>query len=174
MRAHYKYYFEQLARKHKLIKHSEENAAFFFLRDKYNLDAFDSALRNFGGEAAMLLENYYYDGDDAQSRNYNKVLSGRFNILAKAEVGDAASTDAAQALCESIAEDILAKMREDLAEGGIITIPDVGASPKVFFLIKNIKVDFIGPINSDYYGVTAGFAIKTSLNAAVNAARWDA
>lgn len=176
MKKYYKYYFEQLAIRNKLIAHDptkDDQVAFFFLKDKYDLNEFDNAIKSVGKTPAMLAENYFYDVEDNNSRNYFQYINGRFNIIDKADVGDQQSIDDVQTRCETIAQDIIAKMREELQEGADITIPDVGTSKMVFFAMQKIKVDFVGPMSTSYYGVTVGFTWKVPFPGRSNPDNWN-
>jgi hypothetical protein len=161
MLKYYKHYFKGLAISNEQIAHTDEEEAYFFVRDKYNPDAFDQAIRNSAKTPAMLLEPYSTKLSDGNSRNNFKFLQGRFNILEKVDNGDEQSIEDAQEHCESIAEDLLLSMLEDLGEGMIITVAPGDASKRVWFKNEDITIDQIGPICLEYYGVSVGFSLKT-------------
>lgn len=169
----YIYYFQQLAILNKLIASTDEEEAFFFVQDPYDLDAFDTAIRSAGKTPALLLENYSADTTSAGSRNYFKQHNGRFTILHKADAGDKASIQEAQRICEQVADQLLIRMREDLLQGGKIVISQQETSPTVFFEIDKVKFDFVGPISADYYGVTVGFPFKIQFNGVYDAGAWN-
>jgi hypothetical protein len=174
MKKYYKGYFIKLATQNLDIAHTENDPAFFFIKDRFNLEEFDNAIRSAGHTPAVLLENYSFDKEDSGSaKNYWKFLSCRFNVLAKAEVGNEASIDEAQTYCESIAEEIIDKMREQLQDGMTFELTPGDKSPRIFFPVQNIKGDFIGPISTDYYGVTVGFTWKTKNASTSNPAKWQ-
>lgn len=172
MRKYYKYYFLSLASADLQIAHTVDQKAFFFIKDIYNPDAFDNAVRSAGKSPCLLLENYRTKLTDGNNRNYFKHLYGRFNILTNVETGNDDSIEAAQELCEDIAEDLLAKMREGLQEGSTIEINADNISKKVFFPMQEIEIDPIGPISSNYYGVSVSFYWKTPGKGSSNPLNW--
>jgi hypothetical protein len=159
---YYKHYFERLASK-RLLSHTPQEPAFFYVKDVYNPAAFDNALRSCAKTPALLLEKYTYSLDDNNNRNTFKYLTCRFNILTKGEVGDEERIEAAHAQCELIAEKFIAKMKTDLSGGATIKISETDQSPKVFFEIKNVKVEPV-EMDGNYYGVTVGFTLKVALS----------
>lgn len=168
----YKHFFKSLAIANGQIAHTDAEPSYFYIRDKYNPDAFDDAIKNLGKDTCFLLESISYKTSNGNSRNYFKHPLGRFNIIARADIGDDDSISAAEELCESIADEFISKMRELLEEGAAITIAPGDSSSLVFFTVNDVSVDPIGPMNINYYGVSVGFTLKTPLKGNSNPAKW--
>lgn len=167
----YKKYFEDLAKRHTLIQHTEEEPAFFYIKDKYNPKAFDDAIKNAVKSRVMLLERYTFDLDDNGTRNNFRHINGRFTIVLGSIAGDQDTIDQAQAEAEQICLSILLKMKDDLENGGTIEL-ESGAKQKVFFKLSKVPLDPVGPMLQKYYGVTVGFLWKCPLSGAGNPGDW--
>lgn len=167
----YKKYFKNLAINCVHIAHTEEEPAFFYVSDKYNLKAFDDAIKSAAKTPAMLLERYSLDLDDNGNQNHFDNIQGRFTILLKTEVGDQQSIELVEIEAERIAKIILKKMRLDFFGIEEVTIGDLTA--KVQFKIKRVQIDAVGPVNGSYYGVSVGFTWNCPLSVNVNDADWS-
>jgi len=167
----YKTYFKRLAQRHKFIRHTEEEPSFFYIKDKYNPKAFDDAIKSSANGRAMLLERYTFDLDDNGTRNNFRHINGRFTIVLGSIAGDQDSIDQAQAAAEEICLSFLLKMKEDLENGGVITL-DSGEKQKVFFKMSKIPADPVGPMLQKYHGVTVGFKWNCPFSGGVNAGDW--
>ena len=168
---YYKKYFNDLATLSADILHTEESKSFFYVDDKYSIEAFDNAIKSAAKTPALLLEQYTSDLDDNTNEIHFEHLSGRFTILLKAIVGDSASKELARTTAEGIAQKFLFRMRKDLKDGGIIVLPNL-SQRKAFFKIQKVSIDPVGPINVNYYGVTVGFIWRCPLLAAVSNLDW--
>lgn len=173
MRKYYRFYFNQLAISNKQLAFSSDRKSFVFIKDIYNPDAFDAALKSAACSPCLLLENYRTKLGDGNNRNYFKHLLGRFNVVAKVETGSEASIEDIQEQCEYLAEELIAKMREQLEEGSTIQIDADNTSKKVWFPVQDIEIDPIGPISTSYYGVTVSFFWKTPGRGKSNPANWN-
>ncbi|QTE38493.1 hypothetical protein J3L18_05295 [Mucilaginibacter gossypii] len=170
MRKFYKGYFEQSATANVDIAHTPESKAFFYIKDIYNPDEFDKAIRNLDKNICFLLENPSTKG---RSANRNKIdyIYGRFDIVGLTESGDSATIEAMQDQCEDIANEFLAKMSDQFLQGGHITV-DNTISPKVFFPEQETTIDPIGPISTNYWGVSVGFYWKVQGKGSPTAGKW--
>ena len=165
----YKAYFERLATLH--LRHTPEEKAYFYIKDKYNPKAFDDAIKSAGRTPALLVERYTYDVTDNANRNRFRHINGRFSVLVSATAGDQQSVDAAEDLAEQISTSIILKMADDFGGGGFIAL-DNGDQQRVFFDINQVPVDPIGPVLQKYYGVTVGFIWKCPLKVSVPSGDW--
>lgn len=168
----YKYLFTRLATVNADLQHTEEKPAYFFVKDKYDTEAFDNAL-SYAGSNALLLEAYSRKDSDNNNRNYFKQLLCRFTVLASAEIGSQETIDDAQEKSENIAEEIIFKLREIFEQGAGITMPENGGSSgPLFFKLNDVMYDPVGPMNTNYYGVTVGFTLNAQLKAKSNPQKW--
>jgi len=170
MRKFYKGYFKGLAMSNPDIAHTDDSKAFFFIKDIYNPDEFDNAIRELDKPICFLLENPNTKGKTA-NRNRLDYVYGRFNIVGLTESGDSDSVEAMQDQCEEIANEFIAKMSADLLEGAKITAGNA-TSKTVFCPEQEITIDPIGPISTNYWGVSVGFYWKCQGQGAPTAGKW--
>jgi hypothetical protein len=171
MRKFYKGYFEGLATANTDIAHTPEAKAFFYIKDSYNPDEFDKAIRNLDKDICFLLENPSTKGK-RDNRNATDYIYGRFNIVGKTESGDGATIEAMQDQCEDIANEFLAQMSAQLLQGSTITVGNA-TSKKVFCPEQETSIDPIGPISTNYWGVSVGFYWKVQGQGAPTAGKWQ-
>ncbi len=168
MEEYYKAYFANL------VSVSNHLVAFYYINDRYNMDAFDNAVKSVGQTPALLLEQYDYETGDTGTRNYRKTLQGQFNILVKTIKGNQASIESAHSFGEQIADMVIARMWNDFSGGGTITNPDDNTvSGTIFFNRAKAKVQAIGPVNADYYGVSCVFNWETPVTMQVSSDDWS-
>ena len=171
----YKTYFQRLATQHIDIKHvanSRRDEAFFYVKDKYNPGAFDTAIKAAGKTPALLLERFTYDLDSNGNKNCFRHINGRFTIVVNTVAGDEQSIEAAEQLAEKIILSIIAKMEQDFGSGtGSITLDD-GESQRVIYTTEQVPVDPVGPMLQKYYGATVGFKWRCPFKGAVNPSDW--
>ncbi|MHB8209070.1 hypothetical protein [Mucilaginibacter sp.] len=167
MEKFYKGYFQNL------VTQSKHLTGFAYINDRYDLTAFDTAIKAVGGIPALLLEQYNYDVVDAASgRNYMKSLQGQFNILIKSLAGDQSSIEDCRIQGEMIADLFIARMRRDFDGAEPITLNDGSVSNPIIYRVK-AKCEAIGPINGDYYGVACLFTWETQFLVQTKAADWN-
>lgn len=171
MEAFYKSYFENLARTNKRILHTDNQPAFFYIDDKYNPEAFDNAIKSMAKTPALLLEQYGYEADESGNRTYIKDIMGQFNILIKTQKGERATIEFARSESEAIADLIIARMRKDFEAFDAFQLADGSDTRRIQYKVK-CKVEPIGPINADYYGVTVLFKWNTPFTAQATSDEW--
>lgn len=167
MKVFYKAYFDNLVAQSRRLK------AFYFINDRYNLSAFDDAVKSIGLTPALLLEQYDYEIADKGSRNFMKSLQGQFNILIKTTQGKQSTIDDAHTTGEKIADVIIARMRRDFDGGYTVAPDDASMSGTVFFREIKAKVQAIGPISADYYGVGVIFTWENGFVEPVDNTEWN-
>lgn len=167
----YKKYFERLARRNRQIAHTDDEPSFFYVKDKYNPKAFDDAIKSAAKTTVFLLERYSFNVTDNANKNDFRHINGRFTALSATVAGDQETIEIAEQLTEKIAISFLKKMREDLGDGGIITL-DSGEKQKVFFKLKDLPIDPVGPLLQKYYGVTVGFEWRCPLTGDDSSGDW--
>ncbi|QIP15697.1 hypothetical protein G8759_25215 [Spirosoma aureum] len=111
-------YFENLARRHKQINHSEAEPAFYAVRDD-NMTELDNVVRKKLKFPALLLDEYLDDQDYKQD-NFRMQLNGGFSILCKLEKGNDVSIREARHQARQIARSILNRIRKDSLPGGFL------------------------------------------------------
>lgn len=153
----YKTYWERLARRNKHIAHTDEEKAFFYVKDKYNPKAFDDAIKSAAKTTVFLLERYTSGLTDNLNKNYFRQVNGRFTIVLLTETGDQESIELAENKAEAIALSFIKKMNKDFGSSGGKIILDSGEQQPVFFKFEELPVDPVGPLLQKYYGVTVGF-----------------
>lgn len=104
-------YFENIARTHKSIAHTESEKHFF----RFEIDEVLAGLNRTDSEYPMLiLEGYHYDFTDNRSDNILKNRRGAFTLLQKiTDITDHDEIHQAWDDLEQIGDDILAKMKAD-------------------------------------------------------------
>ncbi|WP_343524395.1 hypothetical protein [Pedobacter sp.] len=172
MITHYRTYFERLAKNHPDILHEDDNRAFFYIKDKYNIKAFDDAIKSAGKTPALLLERYTSDASANKNNNRFRHFNGRFSLLCSTEAGDDSTIEAAEIKAENIILSILVKMLEDFGNGGG-SIDIDGDIKQVFYDFEELPIDPIGPVLVKYYGATVGFKWRCPLTASDTAVDWQ-
>jgi hypothetical protein len=168
----YKKYFERIAANHPDILHKPDAKAYFYIKDKYNLKAFDDAIKSAAKTPALLLERYTQDVTANRKNNRFRHIDGRFSILVNTVAGDESTIETAEERAEKIIISIIKKMEDDFgAGGGSITIDN--ESQMVFFDLEELPIDPIGPILNKYYGATVGFKWRCPLKATDAMVAWQ-
>lgn len=104
-------YFQTLAARNKRIHHTEQDPAFFVVKDD-NYTEVQTAVREMN-LPALLLDQYM---DDLMTDNDNNRLQvkGGFSIMCPVEAGDPDSLRAARDQARSIALSVLKRVRRDI------------------------------------------------------------
>lgn len=137
-------YLERIAVESNMIPHDPDNGkvAFFAIDNPYDLEEFETAIRNTLTFPAMLAEQN--DGllNNNASNNYTNTLRSSFMILDK--IRDSEKIRNVRSRCFQIGLDILTAIRKDQPKG-------IVPGKHVTFNI-NLAYLPIGPIVSEYYG----------------------
>ncbi len=137
-------YLERKAVESNMIPHDPDNGkvAFFAIDNPYDLEEFETAIRNTLTFPAMLAEQN--DGllNNNASNNYTNTLRSSFMILDK--IRDSEKIRNVRSRCFQIGLDILTAIRKDQPNG-------IVPGKRVSFNI-NLAYLPIGPIVSEYYG----------------------
>lgn len=139
-------YLEAKAVQHPDIPHDPENKkiAFHAIDDPYDLDEFDTSLRNFAAFPAMLAELSEGELDDNDSTNYTDTMNGGFMIVDKRRGKE--PLRAVMHRCREIGKTIIIQMRRDARAG------TVKPGELVHFRIVGVPYTPVGPMANDYYG----------------------
>lgn len=154
----YNAYFESLASKHKLIAHSPTNKAFFFIDNDEDLSAFDEALRNMSSSCVMGIIINTGELNDAQSSNHTDTLNIQLYLL-KIKTNN-----------NTVIE---------LYDWAKIRLTEIVGRTKIDFKTKkpNFDIDSIpyqkvGPMNEQWYGMTAVLSFTCPFGFSVTSAIW--
>lgn len=157
-------YFENLAKVHKEIAHTDEMKSFFVVTDKYDLDEIDKAVRSYAKFPAVLLESIEGDLDDNGSANYTDAVNVTFSILLKGrgrqEIRNARNN------AKRIGMEFLTRMRMDKNNGVLFGKPTAD---------MQIKASYqpIGKIDPDLYGFIFSVKIICPFSFSSNSATWS-
>ena len=157
-------YFENLAAKHTVLTHSEENPSFFYIDNPYELNAIDEALRNMSQEICALVDTPDRVLNDNASGNYVEAINLQFTILKKQS--DSTLLLQTRDAVLPIISDFLVKVRQDNHTGNIF------GSATAKMKIVNVKIEPVGPMNLEWYGYTAIITLTCPLALTPNDAIW--
>jgi len=152
--------FRELARRHKAIQATPDNARFlriFISADPVQkqidtvefYDVLRSRLKAKEGQPLLVVQNYQVDYADNQGDYYSRQLHGAFLVLELARVGDPDARDVAVAHCEAIGEQVLAAAIEQLRD-----------EHQVYVSLNDCWADHIGPIGDGHVGVRMNLSWK--------------
>ncbi|MCD4681127.1 MAG: hypothetical protein K8S00_12150 [Bacteroidales bacterium] len=154
-------YFENIARKHVAIGHTDEEKHFFRLELDEVLTGLNSKI-NF---PALILEGYDFDFTDSRSDNVIKNRSGAFILLDHCR--DNHDFDRIHQIwdnLEEIGDDILIKILKDKRDRNIKTIRN--------FDMNDIQAVLIANEVGQNYGIRYSYKISTHKSNDVNQAKW--
>jgi hypothetical protein len=154
-------YFEDLAKQHVTIAHSQTHKAFFRLE----LDEVVEGLRNNINYPALVLEGYDINFKDNRSDNVIKQRGTAFIIVKRVARGDFNAIHAAYDEMEEIGDDILARMRHDKSQR---------RSPIRDFNMDNVEATIINWfVDSGLYGIRYNFTIDSTFDTDMNPDKWQ-
>lgn len=148
-------YWEKAARSNKRIAHNPENNVNRFRR--MNVDEILTDQNTDLKEKTMILENPEFRLFDALSDNPRKMITGGLLVIAEYEKGNFDDEIEKLAEMEIVAEQMLAKVRNDAKKYNI--------NPKYPFKIKGIDLNSIR-VNkvSNLFGYWTGWRIEFTFN----------
>jgi hypothetical protein len=154
-------YFEDIAKKHKAIGHSNSEKHFFRLE----LDEFYAGLRNDINYPALVLEGYDFNFTDNKSDNVIKNRNGAFMLIDHcAEADDFDRIHQIWDALEEIGDDILIKILADKRDRTVTTVRD--------FDMNNVEATLIANDVDQNYGIRFQFQISTLKSNDVNESKW--
>jgi len=154
-------YFEDIAKRHIAIKHSDSEKHFFRLE----LDEFYTGLRDDVNYPALVLEGYDYDFTDPKSDNVLKNRNGAFMLIDHcSEDDDFDRMHEIWDALEEIGDDILIKILADKRDRTVTTVRD--------FDLNNVEATLIANDVDQNYGIRFSFRISTHKSNDVNLAKW--
>lgn len=153
-------YFEQLAREHVKIQHSNQKKHFF----RFELDEVLTGKAARMNYPAFILEGYRFDFIDRMSDNPVKVRHGAF-ILAQhiSDPGDYEYIHAVWDELEEIADDILVRMKADKRNP---------ASPIRHFDIDTVEGTIIATELGGLYGIRITYSVNCAFSFDVDKTKW--
>lgn len=154
-------YFEKIAGEHKEILHSSAEKHFY----RFELDEVLTGMCSEMNYPALILEGYTIDYSDSDSDNIQKRRGGGFILLDK--VDDSKDFDAIHDLydrLESIAEDILIRMRRDKQSRAVSVIRG--------FEISNVNGALLSVEELGQHGLRFSFEIVSGVNSEMNERKW--
>lgn len=157
-------YFENLAKAHKEIAHSNERKAFHFIADKYDLDEFDKAIKSCVKFPSLLLDSIEGSLDDNDSANYTDQINFAFSILIKAK--GRLEIREARKKAKRIGLEIITRMRADKNKGKLFN------NPLINMQIKS-NYEPIGKIDPDLFGYIFTVSIICPFSFSPNSTTWS-
>lgn len=147
----------ELARRHKVIAATPENGRFsriFISADpvQKQIDLMNfqngtrSGLKAPAGQAYLVAENYQVEYSDNDGDYLSRELRGAYLVLQRADVQNYPARDAAVAKCETIAEQLLAALVEQLREEHQARIS-----------VRDAWLEHLGPLADTSVGVRLNF-----------------
>ena len=155
-------YFENIARLHKSIAHTESEKHFF----RFEIDEVLAGLNRTDSEYPMLiLEGYHYDFTDNRSDNILKNRRGAFTLLQKiTDITDHDEIHQAWDDLEQIGDDILALIKADKYNPLTPVVRD--------FQFSSVDArTILNEIGNDA-GIRYSFTLTSPAPADVDASRW--
>lgn len=153
----YNLLLSELARRHKAIAATPKNGRFLRIfisadpvQKQIDLMQFQSSMRSAlqapVGQPFLVAENYQVDYGDNQGDYLSREFRGAYLVLQRAELNNYAARDEAIAHCETIAEQLLAAVVEELREKHAALIS-----------VRDAWLEHIGPLSDLSVGVRLGF-----------------
>lgn len=155
-------YFENLARRHVDIQHSESEKHFFRMEIDEVLAGIN---RTDVRHPYFILESYDFDYADNKSDNLLKKRNGAFVLLDK--VDDSTDFDAIQEVrnrMEAIGDEILVKIKADKRNPLVKAVRDINLDEVKGVLISN-EID-------NNHGLRFTFSISSPMSTDVNPDKW--
>jgi hypothetical protein len=160
----YNHLLSELARRHKAITATPQNGRFsriFISADpvqkQIDLMNFQSGARSGikapAGQPFLVAENYQVDYGDNQGDFFTREFRGAYLVLQRVDVSNYPARDAAIANCETIAEQLLAAVVEELREQHAALIS-----------VRDAWLEHIGPLSDLSVGVRMGFTWSEPAN----------
>lgn len=148
----------ELARRHKAIQATPENGRFsriFISADpvqkQIDLLNFQNGMRSGlkapPGQPYLVAENYQVDYADNDGDYFSRELRGAYLVLQRADTQNYPARDAAVAHCETVAEQLLAALVEQLREQHAARIS-----------VRDAWLEHIGPLTDTSVGVRLNFS----------------
>ncbi|QIP16823.1 hypothetical protein G8759_31360 [Spirosoma aureum] len=109
-------YFENLARQHKALRHSEQECHFFVVSDSSKAEI-EQAIAKKLRLPALLLDQYLDDLETGHD-NFRLRVMGGVTVLVKCQSGDAQDRRRARDEARTIALSLLNRMRRDVRTAG--------------------------------------------------------
>jgi hypothetical protein len=153
----YNHLLSELARRHKAIAATPENGRFLRIfisadpvQKQIDLLNFQNSLRSAlkapVGQPFLVAENYQVDYGDNQGDYFSREFRGAYLVLQRADVNNYAARDKAVAHCETIAEQLLGALVEQLREEHAALIS-----------VRDAWLEHIGPLSDFSVGVRLNF-----------------
>jgi len=160
---HYEY-CENIARKLKPIKHSEENRRFFEATEQDEIESLEARLSDIGGILFIAIDGVESDFDWKNSDSLMEQPSFKFAIVEQTTSGESDTIYRAVKNCKAIAMQVIAYMMNDYHN-----------HHKRMDLLEpsSFKMKGFGPIGNNYYGVLVGFSFDQGTNYEINPNLWD-
>ena len=154
----------ELARRHKAIAATPENGRFsriFISADpvQKQIDLLNfqngsrSSLKAPAGQPYLVAENYQVDYSDNDGDYFGRELRGAYLVLQRADIQNYPARDAAVANCETVAEQLLAALVEQLREQHEARIS-----------VRDAWLEHIGPLSDTSVGVRLNFSWSEPAN----------
>jgi|GEM_PF-4525226 hypothetical protein len=165
-------YFKSLAASHVDLNHSEDTGEQAFacisIEELYrddNTDILKKMRSKFRPQSPLLIAiKYIWNGYDANSQHEMKALMGGFCIIAPYQKDNTDAKITAETLCESIIEDIIAKIIQDSKEN-------------IFweYSVQKIESFAVTPFDqiANYSGWQVIFEFSNFLDIKVKTAKWQ-
>jgi hypothetical protein len=153
----YNHLLSELARRHKAIAATPQNGRFsriFISADpvQKQLDLMDfqkgsrSGIKAPQGQPFLVAENYQIDYGDNAGDYFSREFRAAYLVLQRVDTTNYPARDAAIANCETIAEQLLAAVVEELRENHAAVIS-----------VRDAWLEHIGPLSDLSVGVRMGF-----------------
>ncbi|MGI4760597.1 MAG: hypothetical protein ACRYF0_07825 [Janthinobacterium lividum] len=158
----YHHLLSELGRRHKAITASPENGRFLRIfisadpvQKQIDLINFQGATRSElkapAGQAYLVAENYQVDYGDNQGDYLSREFRGAYLVLQRADRNNYAQRDAAVAKCETVAEQLLAALVEQLRE-----------EHDALISVRDAWLEHLGPLADTSVGVRMNFTWSES------------
>lgn len=156
-------YFENLARQHTAIQHSDD-ACHFLVISEYSKAELEDALSKKLRLPALLLDQYMDDLDTTHDNNLDRIEGG-FTLLVKCQKGNLIDQRRARDEARQIARSIIKRIKKDLLPGGTLAAKCVRIDGE----FKGDPAPF-APASSDGWGYGFSWILPTMVN--VDPADW--
>lgn len=151
-----KTYFENYARLHVVLKHTDANPSFFALNNDKNADDF---IRNLKQSTIMVLMTYDKKLFPPRGENYNWDKSLCFFVLKRSTTKNADIVQA-QNDCEIIGNDFCSRLIDD--RNTLIT----------GFVQESFAMMPVGPMSDNFFGQACLFSMVDNYDYRVDESRW--
>jgi hypothetical protein len=158
-------YFENVAKKHVQILHTDSEKHFFRTRSLATLDELLNDLSTANFPALMVHDTIDgMLGDFGQSDSYIDEPQFIFYVLQRVDFGDHVAVDDAIQQCRQIGKSILARMLRHKVRG------EHGLD---FLDMSRISYQSVGPIHDNVYGMMYMMSVADDAGLLYNAEDWD-